>query len=262
MVIFFKHFSDYGQSLEILFLRVKDPSTNAGSAFASITNWRLPTPEELETLVNFNASSPATFSASFPNTVSGINTWTWTSLTDPNSALNAWWVYIADGQMGPIGTKTTAGQYYLRCVSDGTSVSTSSLFFDNGDGTVTDINKSLVWQKCSIGQVSPACTGTATTSSWATALQSCNSLTLAGKTWRLPNINELKTIIDRRTGTNPWIQRTDLFTSTPTGEYWSSTSDFGTPSLSSAWVTFYNGGTVYQASKSATDKYTRCVADP
>ncbi len=237
-------------------------SANSGFGYALIKTWRLPTPEELETLVNFSTTGPATFTTNFPNTVPGANTWHWTSLSDPSNAANAWWVYFTDGQMGPIGTKSTAGQYYVRCVSDGTSVSSNSIFLDNKDGTVTDINRSLVWQKCSIGQSATDCSGTATTSTWANSLLACNSLTLAGKSWRLPNINELKTLIDRRTATFPAIQSKDIFLSTPNSEYWSSTTDLGTPATGNAWVTLYNGGTVFQATKAATNKYTRCVSDP
>jgi hypothetical protein len=49
---------------------------------------------------------------------------------------------------------------------------------------------------CSQGQNNDStCSGTATTATWQQALQYCNSLTLASKSWRLPSFNELKSLV-------------------------------------------------------------------
>lgn len=73
-------------------------------------------------------------------------------------------------------------------------------FVDNGDGTVTDMVNYLRWQKCSMGQNNDAtCSGMATTALWQAALFYCGNLSLAGKpvgSRRLPNINELLSIVD------------------------------------------------------------------
>lgn len=57
---------------------------------------------------------------------------------------------------------------------------------------------------CSVGKTGPDCSGgSVTTMNWAGAISICSGLSLAGKTWRLPNINELKTIVDRNKSSKP-----------------------------------------------------------
>ena len=79
-----------------------------------------------------------------------------------------------------------------------TDVADMGNFRDNGDGTVTDTKTKLIWQKCSIGQNNDAtCSGKATRLSWdwGRAKNSCKKLKLAGKKWRLPEKEELKSLI-------------------------------------------------------------------
>ncbi|MBU4055376.1 MAG: DUF1566 domain-containing protein, partial [Proteobacteria bacterium] len=57
---------------------------------------------------------------------------------------------------------------------------------DNGDGTVTDTETGLMWQKDEAGAMS-----------WQNALTHCETMDLAGyDDWRLPNRNELQSIVD------------------------------------------------------------------
>lgn len=129
-------------------------------------------------------------------------------------------------------------------------------FTDNGDGTVTDQNTNLRWQKCSMGQTNDTtCSGTATTVTWQGALNYCNALTLAGKTWRLPNINELKSIADRAR-MNPSIDTT-FFPSTIAHYYWSS-STYAIGLTNYAWIAdFIYGG--MPGNDKALSYYVRCV---
>ncbi|MBP8284334.1 MAG: DUF1566 domain-containing protein, partial [Chromatiaceae bacterium] len=76
----------------------------------------------------------------------------------------------------------------------------ASRFTDNGDGTVTDRATGLQWQRCSEGQTwsSGTCTGTATGHTWQVALQLAEAASYAGQSdWRLPNINELASIVEQ-----------------------------------------------------------------
>jgi hypothetical protein len=132
-------------------------------------------------------------------------------------------------------------------------------FSDNGNGTITDSATGLTWQKCSMGQNSDAtCTGTATTANWVTAVQYCEDLSLASRTdWRLPNTNELTSIVDK-TKTNPAID-TSLFPATVAGYYWSSTAHANNPA-NACYVNFLNG---YSYSNDRTVIFqVRCVAGP
>ena len=85
-------------------------------------------------------------------------------------------------------------------------------FTDNGDGTVTDDNTGLMWQQGEGGQ-----------KTWEDTISYCENLSIAGYTdWRLPNKNELNSIIDYELY-NPAIDTT-YFPGTNASFYWSSTT--------------------------------------
>lgn len=72
------------------------------------------------------------------------------------------------------------------------------------NGTVFDSTTGLMWMRCSIGQnwQGETCvaddTGTALTFTWAEALVQAQNFGFAGyDDWRLPNKNELESIVDR-----------------------------------------------------------------
>jgi hypothetical protein len=129
-------------------------------------------------------------------------------------------------------------------------------FTDNGDGTVTDTGTNLRWQKCSGGLIADAtCSGTAATYTWQNALIYCSSLTLAGRSWRVPSVEELKSIIDEGRS-NPSIDTT-YFPGTVSNGYWTSTTH--TPNAIWAWMIYFWAGRVTISSK--TDViYVRCVS--
>lgn len=116
-------------------------------------------------------------------------------------------------------------------------------FNDNGDGTITDRLTGLRWLK------NANCFGTRT---WASALNSANTLANGmcglsdGSTaaqWRLPNRNELKSLVDR-SASNPALTLGHPFTSVQlvSGGYWSSSTYAGDSGY--AWrVDFANGTT-------------------
>ncbi|MDX1958620.1 MAG: DUF1566 domain-containing protein [Leptospiraceae bacterium] len=133
-------------------------------------------------------------------------------------------------------------------------------FKDNGNGTVTDTANKLIWQKCSIGQTGETCGGFlifggAKKKNWDDAIRECNASTLAGKKWKLPSIDELKTLIKER-DIRPTID-TEFFPNTIDYDYWSSTSYISNTSV--AWVVFFVNGTVITNDKSLNN-YVRCVS--
>jgi len=102
----------------------------------------------------------------------------------------------------------------------------SSDFVVHNDGTVTHSRTGLMWKVCSEGQSwsVAGCAGTATTHSWDLALQIPASLNVSGgyagySDWRLPNVNELKSIVEYSCDT-PAINAT-IFPATVSGGYWS-----------------------------------------
>ena len=132
-------------------------------------------------------------------------------------------------------------------------------FTDNSDGTVKDLATNLAWQKCSQGLSGTNCsTGSETTATWASAVSYCNSLSLASRTWRLPNVNELKTIAEYTKATSPAIDST-AFPATIASYYWSSTTY--AQSNNNAWSVNFNLGILDLFFKTNA-YYVRCVSGP
>ncbi len=91
------------------------------------------------------------------------------------------------------------------------------------DGTVTHNNTGLMWMRCQLGQTwnGSTCSGTAQTYNWQNALQMAESVSFAGyNDWRLPNKNELISIVERACY-NPAINTT-AFPNTASSGIWSS----------------------------------------
>jgi hypothetical protein len=129
-------------------------------------------------------------------------------------------------------------------------------FIDDGNGTVRDVRTGLVWQKCSAGLRSPECSGEFEQMKWDDAMQYCAALSLAGKKWRLPGIDELKTIVDVSRH-EPAID-SEAFPNTKASNYWSSSHLVSNTSFA-CHILFLNGDVYYNAD--TLDNYVRCVAD-
>lgn len=128
-----------------------------------------------------------------------------------------------------------------------------SIYTDNGDGTVTDNNTGLMWQKCTLGLSGTACdVGRITTFAWDGALAAANANTDSTYSdWRLPNKNELESLVDYGCKFQP-INST-IFPASATSGYWSSTPYTGNGEL--IWISSYStGGGIMYAVNSAKDR--------
>lgn len=124
-------------------------------------------------------------------------------------------------------------------------------FTINGDGTVTHGKTGLVWQRCLLGQTwdGTTCSGSASTHTWANALQAATSNRFAGQgDWRLPNIKEVLSIVERSCY-SPAINAT-LFPNPPVGYLWSATSYVVLPAY--AWAAYFGDGTASTLNRSNT----------
>ena len=108
------------------------------------------------------------------------------------------------------------------------SIAIAGSFTDNGNGTVSDSDTGLMWQKEDDN----------TTRTWESAISYCEGLSLGSyNDWRLPNIKELRSIVDTTTY-SPAINST-YFPNTNSSSYWSSTTY--TPY---AWYVGFSNGVV------------------
>lgn len=132
----------------------------------------------------------------------------------------------------------------------GLSLLQAEFLRDDNKSVVLDTQTKLMWQDDAIG----------TTVTWEAALQRCEALTLASYSdWRLPSINELRSIIDR-SKKGPAI--VDGFTNSRSYHYWSSSSvkDYEY----NAWRVDFDDGYVgddNDKDNPYNDFFVRCVRD-
>jgi hypothetical protein len=206
--------------------------------FGGFNDWRMPNIKELSFLLD-RGTNPAFDINFFPDMVH----WYWPSTTyAPGAAMpNAWVIHIFDG--GSIGNLAKFVYVPVRAVrGDQPGVLNDSIIpgrmLDNKDGTVTDTETGLIWQQATApGDYS-----------WRQALAYSETLILAGYSdWRLPNINELKTLVDYKR----YAPATDP-TVFPWGSgYWSSTTHAAYPD--GAWCVDLDRGSYNRDDKRNTN---------
>jgi hypothetical protein len=242
---------------------VKCLNTNS---YLGFTDWRLPNVLELGSLINTSQTNSSIWLIAQGFTgVQGEPYWSSTSAADGPSS--AWaidlWVGAIDGddksdinyvwpvRYGVSGSLARTGQtlcYDYRgaltaCEGTGQdgdtlrgSVWTNSRFANLSDGTIQDHLTDLVWSK-DANVPGPAVCNPAMTKSWQAALdyvKCLNSNSYLGFTdWRLPNRNELSSLVDyAQLNQAAWLAGLG-FTGVQAVYYWSSSSS--TASTSDAW---------------------------
>lgn len=128
----------------------------------------------------------------------------------------------------------------------------------HADGTVSDNTTGLMWMRCSLGQTwdGKTCAGSATGFAWGTALQTAQKQEFAGyKDWRVPNKNELESIIEERCA-SPMINAT-IFPATPPIYFWTSSPYAG--QAHAAWSIDFAYGSVNASVKSGGNLHVRLV---
>ena len=107
-------------------------------AFGGFEDWRLPTPEELSSIVSRASIDPAVNTSFFPNTTAAGY---WTGMGSAQSDVLAW---LVDFGAGDVETAFKTGLLRVRAVRG--ALQSENQFTDNGDGTVTDRRTGLMWQ--------------------------------------------------------------------------------------------------------------------
>jgi hypothetical protein len=202
------------------------------ASFGGHADWRLPTMKELLSLVDYIHSVP-TIDPVFASTTQSNNYWSSTTYAAFTSA--AWSVSFLDGaDTGAFKINFS----FVRAVRGGQTPVTNR-FVDNGD-TVTDTVTCLQWQKATMdtnGIAGPDLYN------WQQALAASENLSLAGHSdWRLPDIMEMKPLVDFSRYYPPVPAIAPVFESTTRSDYsyWSSTTYAG--DFRNAWIFSYDRG--------------------
>ncbi len=200
-----------------------------GLTYGEFSDWRVPTMYELEAVVNFEKSDPP-FTAGFTGLPEGESLW---STTPNGQAADSVW--IMDSSDGNTGIDDITSYNFTMCVR-GEAYNPTHTFTEtdvNGDIIVEDSATDLKWTKTSVEN-----------KKWTEAIAYCEDLTYAAYSdWRLPNINELKTIVDR-TRTEPPASSFPEITS---NFYWSSSTNYVYPY--NAWIVSMAHGNSNSADK-------------
>ena len=202
---------------------------------------------ELQTLIDY--SQHPSITEGFFNHIIASGYWSSTSYI--KSSLDAWYVDFYIGTSDWHSTYHKRSNRYVRCVQGG-QLEPSSL--SRNDDIVTDSTTGLQWQD------DTAVEGERRT--WIEAIDYCeNTLVLGGHSdWRLPNINELLSIVDY-SKYDPALD-TSIFQNYSSAAYWSSTSTLPIATVSSAlYVSFYNQGGASLRSYKSSRGWVRCVRD-
>lgn len=206
--------------------------------YAGFTDWRLPNPHELASLVHYATYLPASAFPGMPNS------FFWSAqLHDEQQVWSVWFYY----GMVSLADKDEA-RCDARCVRQEASSRASSDFAPwvvsepvAGESVVGDVVTGLAWQK-----------GYATGKTWRQALAYCEGLSYGGHDdWRLPNVNELRSLVvyDGRTPTSD-------FPDMPSALFWTSSTRIG--STYNVWGVRFDSGLVHEDTK-INACHVRCV---
>lgn len=178
-------------------------------------DWRLPTSKELIAIFDYSVLGRGfPYPVPFPMINSAYTSSTldfyWTSDTRCYEEESAWIVTFRYGVDSFVFNKGNNNTANLLCVRGENIDNFAAPFIDNGN-TVTDQRTGLEWQKHDDG----------IKRTWGGSLSYCEGLNLVGRSdWRLPNVNELESIMTAKSICYPTID--PVFTGT-IGGYWSST---------------------------------------
>lgn len=199
---------------------------NEVEVLGGFTDWRIPTREELRSIVNYGRDFPGINTDYFPHSYFQIY---WSADTYASNSSYAWTMQIGPGY-GFVGIVPKSNDEVASAMAvRGKSVEIWEKWSVGSVDVATDTSTGLMWRRSEDGL-----------REWQEALSHCRNMVTAGyEDWRLPTILELASIVslDR---IDPAIN-TDIFPNTPVASsYWSSTVDMD-PLGYPFYISFQNG---------------------
>ena len=199
------------------------------------SGWRLPTPDEFATIIDFGKTAPAV-DTNFFQSPEFMDKDFWTQTVYVKNSSKIWYLDMTEGS-----TKLDDDEgKYVRCVKGQNQLPKAKFTIINeGDQqeVVKDSEHNLLWIKTPESGLT-----------WSEALDHCQKLNYNGTGgWRLPNVNELASIIDYSLAVPA-----SEFPSLPTGFFWTSTSFQNTPG--NVWAIRTDKGTIELGDKTVTGK--------
>lgn len=142
----------------------------------------------------------------------------------------SWGVRTGTAQSGLLKTGQTS---VYQTGDDGTyQKGVAFSYTNNGDGTVTDNATGLMWPQTLYSNG----TGCKTSVVWSSAVNWAEGLVFASYSdWRLPNINELLSLVTRTPGSSPYINTTVFSVSGDSNFCWSSTTSKADTTQAQTW---------------------------
>ena len=173
-------------------------NTTNSEQLCGYSDWRVPSIDELRSIINYDRSSPSIKTHYFPNNRADDRYWA----ADVKLSTPATQAVAIDFTYGENTFRDRDEYNYVRLVR-GTKrlVVDDDRYQDLGDGNILDKTTHLVWRQCSEGMSydssSQSCTGIPNTFNWHDALVQADLVTHGiYSDWRVPNIKELASIIE------------------------------------------------------------------
>jgi len=162
--------------------------------YAGFSDWRMPAPQEIMTIVLYYGAGTSINTEYFPDIpVSGSGNYLWTSAFYKNDPERVWIFHPNKSFIYYLASRSSI--HNVMCVrGKGLPAANFKISSVNGDTIAKDSSSGLVWQK-TYTEIE----------TWKDALAYCENLEYAGfSDWRLPNKNELASIINYDSDNDSW----------------------------------------------------------